>query len=230
MKKLIALLMMLTFFWAMPVYSADVTITFAWDTDASGGWEKLLFFERDDGGVYDYQAPVFELPQTYNAEGNSEPVTATITSTFPDGVESTKYWVVRAMSGVLQSADSEEVSYLVNLTPLPLPTYTAVFNDQAMSIDFSWPTDADERISSWKIFHKLPADADWVELVTVDDSGSESVPIDALFPGGERTTREFTMVAYGPFGLFSQNAATTSITVNRRPPSGVINFKINLVQ
>jgi hypothetical protein len=122
------------------------------------------------------------------------------------------------------------VNLVVDLTPLPVPTFTAVFNEEEVSIDFVWTTDADERISSWKIFHKLPEDADYTELVTVDSSGNESVPIDVLFPAEERTTREFTMVAYGPYGLYSGNGQPISITVNRVPPSGVINFRIKLVQ
>lgn len=229
MKKLIALFLVLTF-WAVPLFAGDITITFQWDADDTGGWEQIKLFEREASGAYDYATPKSTVPQSYGTDNLSTPTEMTITSNFPDGVSTTKHYVVRAASGTLESADSEEVSYTADLTPLPIPTYTVVYNETTQTIDFSWPTDADSRITSWKIFTKLPDDADWTELVTVDASGSESVPIDTLFPAGERTTREFTMVAYGPFGLFSDNAATSSITVNRRPPSGIINFRIKLVE
>lgn len=211
-----------------PAHAKDIEVTFQWDPDTTDNWESILLFERVEAGAYDYNTPAATIPQTYDAQGNSQPVTYLHTFEAPEGNVTQFYWVVRAKAGELESADSEEVNLAIDLTPIPAPTFTAAFNEVEMSIDFSWTTDLDARITSWKIFHKLPADADFTELVTVDSSGSESVPIDTLFPDGERTTREFTMVAYGPYELFSDNGQSISITVNRKPPSGVINFRIKL--
>lgn len=215
--------------YARNAMAKDVTVTLAWDADGAGVWEKLNFYERGEGGAYDYTTPIYTLPQTY-VDNASTPTEAVITSTFPDGVSTTKYWVVRAAAGDLESADSDEVSFTVDLTPLPAPTYTAVFNETALSIDFSWPTGADARILGWRIFSRLEGQTEWELLEQVDQSGSVSIPLGDLFPEGERTVREFTMVAYAPFDLFSPDGEVTTITVNRRPPSGVINFRIQLVQ
>lgn len=230
MKTRALLLSLILLFFVGMAHAADVTITFQWDVDTSGGWEKLNFYERVGSEPYDYNVKLFELPQTYDANGDSQPVTATITTTYPDGQSATKYFVVRAQSGVLESADSEEVQYTVDLRPMTAPVYTAVYNEAAQSIDFSWPTDADSRITKWTIWHRVQGEADWVALVEVDASGSTSVPLGDLFPAGQRTIREFTMVAYGPHGLSSPDGAITTITVNRVPPSGVINFRIQLTQ
>ena len=215
-------------------YAKDVSVTFAWDADNSPvtdtRWDEVRLFERTGSTTYDYTTPAGNIPQSYDASDNSTPTTYTHSTTVPDGVLTELYWVVRASAGELESADSEEVNMTVDLTPVPAPTFTAVYNETSQSIDFVWPTDADARITNWKIFTKLPADADYTELVTVDSSGSESIPIDTLFPAGQKTTREFVMVAYAPFDIFSANSQTVEIILNRVPPSGVINFRINLIQ
>ena len=220
----------------------DVTVNFSWDADVVSEdhikWEELRLYERTESGGYDYSLPNATIPQTYETAGDpaveqSTPVTYTHTTTVPDGQSTTLYWTIRSAANLtsspMESADSEEVSMTFDLTPLTIPTSTAVFNDTSKSIDFSWPTQ-DPRATSWKIFNRLAGATDWMELATVDSSGSTSIPLDTLFPAGEKTTQEFTMVAYGALGVFSPDALTTSITVNRVPPSGVINFKIQLVE
>lgn len=237
--KTLALLLILTVLafglvaYANIAQAKDVTVTFSWDTDTSGGWEKLNFYERDEAAGYNYNQPIFTLPQTYDADGNSQPVTTPITTTYPDGQKATKFWVVRAQAGDLESADSEEVSWTVDLTPLEPFTFTAVYNDVAKTIDMAWQI-TDARITRWEIYTADAAGGPYTKLTAVNNTeGMEttySVPEASLFPDGEKTTKYFTMVAFAPYDIFSANAAEIAITVNKRPPSGVVNFKIILTQ
>ena len=231
----------------------EIQVTFAWDSNVvpsfeDGTWEVLHLYQRVENGLYNYKDsnghmnPNAIIPQEYiqvDDNWESRPTTYIYTTEVPDGQKTHLYWVIRAAATctdvndpktcAIDSSDSEEVGLEIDLTPLPIPIYTATYNEVNKSIDFSWPIDVDSRIQYWKIFHRLKGITEWTELAQVDTSGSTSIPIGDLFPDREKTTREFTMVAYGKYDLFSQDGAITSITINRTPPSGVINFRINLV-
>jgi hypothetical protein len=311
-----------------------VNVTFQWDADVeneeSTNWERLLFFDRTADGEYDYNNPFAILEQTY-IDGSSDPTSHPTQVMYPEFEESTKYFVLRSAAGDLVSADSDEVSFTVNLTrppiaeltavinpetgmvdfswtdtderikqwdlqasdtsgsgfasiatvlkengpttsipinelfptgaeatkyfivysttqvgditshrsepevnlslnttPLDPITFTAEFNEADQSIDFAWATD-DPRVVSWGIFASATTGAPYEKIADVTEAGgSHAIPIDTLFPAGEKTTQYFTMVAYDALGNFSPDAPEVAITLNRRPPSGVINFKIFL--
>lgn len=210
----------------------DVTIKFQWDPDTAGGWEKINLYERAEDAAYDYTQAKGTVDQTY-VDGNSTPTTIETVANFTDGVKSTKFWVVRAQAGDIESADSEEVSYTVDLTPIEQFEFTAVYNETAKSIDMAWNI-TDARITKWEIYTSDAAGGPYTKLTEVANAeGVEttySVKGDTLFPAGEKTTKYFTMVAFGPYDLFSANSPEIAITVNKRPPSGVVNFKIILTQ
>jgi len=214
-------------------YAKDITVTFGWDADTSTDnstlWEVLNIYERNNGEEYNYTTPKDTVIQSYDANGNSIPITKQITTTAPDNTITDKYWVIRAQSGEMESYDSNEVTLRIDLTPLVIPVYTAIYDSNSKTIEFSWTID-DDRAISWRIFSRIAGSVDWVQLAEVDSSGAISIPIDTLFPTGEKTTQEFTMVVYGEYDMFSPNAVVTSITLNRIPPSGVINFKVILVE
>ena len=218
--------------YAQRAVAKDVEITFQWDADNSGNWEELRLFERAEQGTYDYATPKSTLPQTY-ANDLSQPTQMTITTDFMDGQVTTKFWVIRAAAGELESADSDEVSFTVNLLPLEQFDFTAVYNEVTKTIDMAWQI-TDPRITRWEIYTSDTAGGPYQPLTTVNNvEGAEtsySVEEESLFPAGERTTKYFTMVAFAPYDIFSVNSPEISITINKRPPSGVVNFKIILTK
>jgi hypothetical protein len=233
MKRLL-ILFTATLFAASAAWAADVPVKFTWDADVEAEttvpWERLLFYASDESGVYDYLDPITVLQQSY-VDGLSTPSELQTIIEFADGVESTKYFIVVAGSGELKSEDSDEVSMTVDLAPLTAFTFDAVYNETAKTIDFAW-TAADARVERWELY---VADVDAgpftkVAEVPFGESGqSVSVPQAEMFPDGVLTTKYFTMVSFGKYGVFSPNATTVGITVdNRKEVGGVINFKIFL--
>lgn len=235
MKKIFMILMaiFLSVFLCQSVFAKDITVKMAWDASTDGDWTKLNFYERVESGAYDYTAPKLTLPQSYGTDGKSTPTEVEIVSDFPDGVLTTKYWVVRASDGSLESVDSNEASFTADLTPLEQFAFTAVYNEVAKSIDMAWNI-TDARITKWQIFVSDTAGGPYQVLTSIDNKeGMEttySVEGETLFPAGAKTTKYFTMVAFAPYDIFSANAPEVAITVNKRPPSGVVNFKIILTQ
>jgi len=217
--------------YANVAHAKEVTVKLGWDADSTGVWDNLAFYERIGDNPYDYNVPKLELPQTYE-NGLSTPVTVDIKTDYPDGQLTTKYWVVRAELNGEQSADSEEASFTVDLTPLPNFEFTAAYNKDDKSIDFTWQKN--DRVIKWDIFARDDIDGSEFVLVTsvenTDEDMSTSIPIDTLFPDGAETTKIFTMVSHAAFDVFSQNAPEIPITLNRKHPSEVVNFKIILVE
>ena len=235
MKK-ISLISILILFIVPLIGAEDIPVTFRWDADVqtveSVPWDRLLFYERVDGGQYDYLSPIKVLPQAY-VEGKSEPVEIEMVIEYPDGEITTKYFIVQAANADLKSEDSDEVSLEINLTPLSAFNFTAVYNKEEASIDFAWQRE-DERFTSWKIFvsqisggpyDNVIADIPYEEGV-VDKSMSMS--IDGYFPVGEETTQYFTMVGFGKYGVYSPDSSEIGITIDRRGVDSVINFRIFL--
>lgn len=224
----------------------DVEIKVQWDADvieldAATGlpintpWQNLLFFTRVDAGGYDYDAPLFTLPQDYT-DGVSEPTVTPLTVDVPDGVASTVAVVVRSQATVdgkdLQSVDSDEASVVINLTPLAAFDFAAAFNEVTESVDLTWPS-GDDRVKEWAVYSGDASGGPWVELTRVPVGQAEtsiSVPAADMFPPGQRTTKYFTMVSFGAYGVFSPNAAEVSVTRDLTEPAGVVNLKIFLTE
>lgn len=232
---------------ADPAEAKEVEIRVQWDPDvtevdeATGlpihiPWETLAFYYRLEGGAYNYETPVFELMQTYTTEGVSEPTTTPVTITVPDDEKSTAFLVVRSRAtqagDMVESVDSDEASIEIDLTPLTAFAFAGAYNEVTSSVDLSWPA-GDPRVKSWAVFVGDASGGPWTELTRVD-AGTEttSISVDAatMFPPGKRTTKWFTMVAFGAYDVFSPNAAEISITRDRTTPAGVVNLKIFLIE
>jgi len=198
-------------------------------------WENLGFFYRIDDGAYDYSSPALSLPQTY-VDDRSEPSETPLTITVPDDQESTVFLVVRSQAMVdgksANSEDSNEASVVINLLPLAAFDFAAVFNEVTESVDLTWPS-GDDRVKEWAVYSGDASGGPWVELTRVPVGQAEtsiSVPAADMFPPGQRTTKYFTMVSFGAYGVFSPNAAEVSVTRDLTKPAGVVNLKIFLTE
>lgn len=225
----------------------DVEVKVQWDADvieydeATGlpihtPWENLGFFYRiSGGGEYDYSSPALSLPQEY-VDDRSEPTTTPLTVTVPDDQESTVFLVVRSQATVdgksVNSEDSDEASVVINLLPLEVFAFTAVYNPALSTIDVTWPA-GDLRVKEWVIYSGDASGGPWEELTRVDagtTSTSIDIPVDEMFPPGVKTTKYFTMVSFGAYGVFSPNAGEVLITRDRTVPAPVVNLIINLTE
>lgn len=117
-------------------------VTLQWDANNPPP-EGYRVFAREAGQAYNYQTPLWEGETT--------------TCTLIGLVEGTTYYfVVRAYQGVLESADSEEVSYTPAGTTLnQAPTAAAgpvqnVYEGDAVTLDGSASSDADGVILSYQ--------------------------------------------------------------------------------
>lgn len=239
-------------------HAGDVSITFQWDADVYQPddehmkWEALHIYERLDSATYVYgnvdgePTPKASLTQSYAPAGANEesaPVTYKLDTTVPDGVQTQLYWIIRAAANCtdpadpatcsIESADSEEVGLLFDLTPVLAFDFTAVFNDTTNTIDMAWQN-TDARITKWDIFTADVSGGPYTVLTTVnvaDATTSYSIPEDDLFPDGQLTVKYFTMVAHAPYGVFSPNSPEVTISRDRiGPPTNVVNFKIVLTE
>ena len=221
-------------------YGEDIRIKFIWDADVEDVegqkllWETLNLYQRSapfvDGTStpppYDYTSPAATFPQTY-VDGKSVPTEYDHVVDAAAGVITKFYWVIRSGNGDLESEDSDEVSLRIDLTPLQAFVFTAVYNDVANSIDFAWSTE-DSRATKWRIFHSTTQGGPYEVLTTTTESGTSSIPIDELFPKGQKTIQYFTMVSFGKYDVYSPNATEVAITIDRLIPQNVINFRIFL--
>lgn len=224
----------------------DIEIKVQWDPDvieldAATGlpintpWQNLLFFTRVDSGGYDYDAPLFTLPQAYT-DGVSAPSTTPLTVDVPEGVASTVAVVVRSQATIdgksVQSVDSDEASVVIDLTPLAAFEFAATYNEVTDSVDLTWPAGG-ASVKEWAVYSSDTSGGPWDELTRVpvgEVDNSISVPAASMFPPGKRTTKYFTMVSFGAYGVFSPNAAEVSVMRDRTSPAGVVNLKIFLTE
>lgn len=225
----------------MTVEGAEIPLNFAWDSNVNdGSWAVVKIFVRvGDDSQYDYDTPLLEIPQQYEA-GLSLPTTATVNFNFPDGEKTYAYFVARAYdSSGNQSIDSNETLKVVDLVPLENFTFTAEYNNIDQSIDFVWSM-TDVRSSRYRIYKALDQTAEKEPLAKIDfvadqTQYSKQIAIDDLFPPEEKTTVYFWMAAWGgekPELIQSEYIGPIPITIDRRTNvSGVdtvINFKLIL--
>lgn len=235
MKKILMILAAFALLLAPLAMAKDITLKFTWDadlsTDTTVAWERLLFFQSDTSGTYDYLNPIFVLEQSY-VDGASVPTILETAVAFPDGATSTKYFIVVSQAGELSSEDSDEVAVTIDLTPLLPFTFEATYNETAKTIDFAWVA-SDPRVKTWQVFVSDQADGEFTQVAEVPfgESGqSVSVPQGDMFPDGALTTQHFTMVALGQYGVFSPDAPVVAITVDNRTVGNVMNFRIILTE
>ena len=233
-KALGVALFMVFIAWGGNLLAKDVQVNFQWDAYSnatSQGLKEMVLFERTLPNPYDYNAPKKVIPQTIT-DDKGVPSTVTIDSTFPDGQNTTKAWVMRAVNDeAIQSGDSNEVTYSLNLTPLPAITdLVGVYNKVIQSIDFAWTQNDTDRVTSWQLFQAdLPA-GPYTKIATIPWDGSAtqitaSQPIDLPEPG---VTKDyyFVVVSFGK-DVASPDSNQVKVTIIRRPtPSKVINLKV----
>ena len=222
--------------------SAEVTVEFAWDPHdklpvidgtevPQTPWEHLRLYQKTGEVLPWPDDSVATILQSYTGN-NSQPINFEYTFDSPDGQAVTYYWMIRAFNSTLPveeqlSPASNTVSKTIDLTPLESFTFTVTYDANENSLIFSW-TPVGTRAISWKIYTSETSGGPYAELQEVNSSGSVTMPAGSLFPAGENTTRYFTMVAFGEYGVHSPDAAEQSVTVNRRPIQQPMNFTIIL--
>lgn len=121
MKKVIASLMILFALCGIAVANeATNDVTFQWNdsntkVDPGYGWK---LFMREDGGTYNYTQPVATI--NYVNGMTVFEATQPITISGNPGVPVSRYFVLRAFSGTVESGDSNEVTY-TGIVPINAP-------------------------------------------------------------------------------------------------------------
>jgi len=219
----------------------DIGVTLSWDANqkdpsfdgVNKPWQNLYIYDRLEGAQYDLLDPFAVVPQSYGEDNLSTPTEYSGTVNVPDGERTTFYFMIRSSYEDLFSVNSEEVTFTADLTPLPAPTgFVGVFNQTSKSIDFTWDVDNSGRVINWKVYAGDTEGGPYPnELATIqagETAPTTSIPMGDLFPEGQSTTVYFTLVAFAKFDIFSPNAGEVPITVDRRLPAPVVNFRLVL--
>lgn len=213
-------------------FGGETVIQFAWDANNDGNWTGVKIFQRASDGSYDYTDPIVQVPITY-VDNVSEPIsTNQLPIRYPDGVATTYQFVARAFDDQgNESGDSNEVEITYDATELPSFSATGAYNEEDDSLHFTWVKN-DDRIETYKIFHRTDPTAEFVELLEMAVADGESqtatIPKGDLFPDGQETTQYFQVVAYTSLGVWRNCAQDIEITLDYRPLETLINFRIEL--
>lgn len=104
MKKIL-LMIFISIFVCVGVSIADQTVTFGWEYDGATTPDGFRLFQRNQDGVYDYSAPVYD----------GQLMTTSLT--LPNGDYA---FMCRAYIGTQESSDSNEVLFTVSDAPAPI--------------------------------------------------------------------------------------------------------------
>lgn len=209
--------------------AADVNLTLAWDADTQDAekldWEELRVYQRLDGEAYDYTTPLSVVPQSYEA-GNSMPTNWTINTTYPDSddpvSEATRFFTIRSAAqkdgAFIESEDSNEASHTINnARPAKITDMAAVYNPQTDSIDFTWTTVPDERVTSYQIQISDNADTGFTTVAEMPaDAVSASLASADIYPAGAITTKYWEVKSVTELNIHSRWGNIVEVTVDRQ--------------
>jgi hypothetical protein len=202
--------------------SGDVSsFTVMWDENVPKP-EGYKIYSRDNLNSYNYDTPVWtgeippatfdfpqplpDLPMPTSLAVMWDKTTSTVSLSWDlvDAIpnELTKYMVCRAYEGLIESADSEEVSIVLKkLNP----------------------------VERWDVFYSETSGGPWVQLSSIPRNQGASLtdPL-TVVQKGEKKTLYFTVVAFGEAGSFSPNATEVMVVVDRESLLPPANIKINI--
>jgi hypothetical protein len=188
---------------ATSAFGANVTLR--WDANNPAP-EGYRVFARESGQPYHYNHPIWESNQT----------TCTLIGLTQDV---TYHFVVRAFDGNLESADSQEVSYVANAPsanqePLVGPGQNQTVYERAMVVlDGSGSVDVDGTITAYR----------WVQTagipISLNDSTTAQASFTAPVVGMTGETLRFRLTVTDDDG--STSAATTTVDILKSPSTDV---------
>lgn len=202
-------------------------ITLQWDTvDDVDGYR---IYQRT-GDNYNFEAPVTTVVYP---DGNIPADVDRIIIDLPGvtGVDTKYNFVARAYRGTQESGNSNEVEYVVELTPPLSPDALQGSYDQAAGmILLSWAQPAgDIIVTHWIVYYRVKGAETWIAIgrINSDHELTMQAPIDAVTTG-DRATLEFVVVAYRATGAYSENSNILEIDVDRREVPPVHNLRVNI--
>ncbi|MGD8786311.1 MAG: fibronectin type III domain-containing protein [Phycisphaerales bacterium] len=224
MKKLIICSVLLL----IPTFSFSEKIQLEWnysteDQAKIDGFK--LFMKKPSTAEYDYSNPIATISpsdRSYQIDVN------------PGENENITYsFVVRAYKDDKESADSNQVGYLVvGIVPAIPVSLAGEYNSETSILNLSWEQPVDDfDVWKWIVYYRLEGDDKFIEIGRVDKGQSLTLTkaFDAVGPGQSKTVF-FTVVAFRrDHTVHSQNAAEFAIVIDRRvPPVPPDNLIINI--
>lgn len=220
------------------LYAAEKSISFAWTPNTEPDMAQYVMYHRVEGQGYDYDIPIKIIPCAANASGQC--VTPTVLPNgdcelndlvlpIPDGSLTVNHFILRAEDGYgNQSGDSNEVTATYNLTSIvAISDFAGAYNKVTNTVDLTWSV-TDNRITSWKIYKTLTSGTGYEQNgnevmwngtdnnITVSQSASAFAPGEVYY---------LVIVAFGPDG---NSLNSNEISIDRKPPTTTINYRIKL--
>lgn len=231
MKKILSLVFGIVLLAAIPCIAGDWTVDFLWDSHTQQA--DVSHFELHEasgaGGPYDDSTIVVD-----NIEPSSV-IEVSYPSTKPDGVATTSYFILRAVgNNSVKSDPSNEVNYIYDFAPIIAATnFSAALQTNMKTVTFEWAQADIDRVHHWLLYKSETSGQDYVELANIEYTGQPgpqySVTEDLIVPEGEVKTFYFTLVTFTSFNVFSDNATEVSVTIDKRQPEPVYNFRLKIV-
>lgn len=233
-KKLIVLALFLLL--TSGAGAKEISVSFKWDPNIEPDMAGYAMFQRVEGASYDYDSPID--PDCTIKDGkcyvdpDAETCTYTLTLNAPDEQSTKYYWVARARDTYNSwSGDSNEVSLIVDLTPLPCVTdFTGSYSMQDDLVTLSWKQLPAGRALYWKVYVTDTPGTGYVELLQVDNDGNDDVTTTVAIEGvepGVSVTKYFVIVGFAEYDVHSHNSAEVPVVIDKNAaPADVINLRI----
>lgn len=221
MKKLIFLFLIL-----IPSIALAETIQLEWDypeNQAIDGFK--LFMKKKVAENFDYLSPVATLEPTARSVAVDAPTIANKVQGYD--------FVLRAIKGELESADSNSVQYyVVGVVPAAPTALNGEYNKETSIISLSWEQPVDEYdIWQWIVYYRMEGQTEFSELGRVD-KGQALILTEEFdkVAEGEEGTAYFTVVSFRrDYTVHSENSMEFALVIDRTgPPIPPENLKINI--
>lgn len=232
MKKFTVIIIGLLFFIVGVVGAKEITLNFAWTPNTETDMAGYTLYKRGAWQQYDYNNPDDVVPCIMTGN-DCIPAEGSITWEALDGSSSTYCFVARAYdTGNNFSEDSNEVSKVIDLTILPMPTnFTGTFNDVEDTVNLIWEQSQSDRIKRWIVMYGDANGGPYPESYEVENTGQTSyiATIPIVVPPETLITKYFVVKGMADWDIESQTSSEVAVEIYKDiAPSAVINlhFKV----
>lgn len=195
--------------------------------------EGYYIFQSQKDSTFHYDIPVV-TDQFPDGKIPQNVTSLVVDLTGIDGQDTRYRFVARAFRGDEQSADSNEVSYVVSRVAPPAATeLSGAYDISAGSIKLRWSQPAEDEewrtIDHWSVYYRIRGTEEWTLVGTVEAGGELKLetPFNAVAEG-EQNDVEFVIVSYRRSGVFSANSETLLVNVDREGVDPVENLRIDI--